>query len=301
MKNKEEKKATDAQKNRVNQEAAKAATRCDCSTESEDCGCDCKDGAKQCQGLIRFLPNTITITALCFGLSSIRFALCGKWEYAVLCIFASALLDMCDGKVARMISQSSAFGLEMDSLSDLVCFGVAPSIVLYLSSMNFLGKVGWGICMFFTVCCALRLARFNVSHAFAKPVPLLEKRYFMGVPAPAGAIIALFPLILSFETGNGNFASSEVVGAFLIVGGALMISTLRTFSSKMVEVTSGNAWVVLTAIALVVICLTTRLWLTLSFLIAVYILLIPAGAYSYKRELEEVCEDEKEAEEVADK
>ncbi|MDR2067491.1 MAG: CDP-alcohol phosphatidyltransferase family protein, partial [Holosporaceae bacterium] len=101
--------------------------------------------------LAKFLPSTITISALCFGLTSIRLALFYSWELAVLCIFVAALLDALDGKIARLLGQSSQFGAELDSLSDLVCFGVAPSIILFLKSVHMLGSAGWGACMFFSV------------------------------------------------------------------------------------------------------------------------------------------------------
>jgi CDP-diacylglycerol--serine O-phosphatidyltransferase len=102
--------------------------------------------------LIRFLPSTFTISAFCFGLTSVRFSLFHKWEHAVTCVLVAALLDALDGKVARLLGQSSRFGAELDSLSDLVCFGVAPSIVLFLMSAQAYGRVGWSACMFYTIC-----------------------------------------------------------------------------------------------------------------------------------------------------
>lgn len=238
--------------------------------------------------LAKFLPNAITITAMCFGLSSIRFAQCNEWEYAVLCILVSALFDMFDGKVARFLDQSSSFGLELDSLSDLVCFGVAPSIILYLSTMQQIGKVGWGICMFFTVCCALRLARFNISRTDSEENSDLNRKYFVGIPAPAGAIIALFPLILFFETESFAVVRPFYVAFFLMFAGCMMISTIRTFSSKIIEINNTNSWVALTIIAFLIICLTTRLWMSLSVLVAFYLIMIPYGVHKYYEALKSV-------------
>jgi CDP-diacylglycerol--serine O-phosphatidyltransferase len=235
--------------------------------------------------LAKFLPNAITITAMCFGLSSIRFAQCNEWEYAVLCILVSALLDMLDGKVARFLDQSSSFGLELDSLSDLVCFGVAPSIVLYLSTMQQVGKVGWGICMFFTICCALRLARFNISRTDSEENSDLNRKYFVGIPAPAGAIVALFPLILFFETESFTIVRPFYVAFFLVFAGCMMISTVRTFSSKIIEINNTSSWVALTIIAFLIICLTTRLWMSLSVLVAFYLVMIPYGVHKYSEAL----------------
>ncbi len=238
--------------------------------------------------LAKFLPNAITIAAMCFGLSSIRFAQCNEWEYAVLCILVSALLDMFDGKVARFLEQSSSFGLELDSLSDLVCFGVAPSIVLYLAAMQQVGKVGWGICMFYTICCALRLARFNISRIDSEENSDLDRKYFVGIPAPAGAIIALFPLILFFETESFAVVRPFYVAFFLMFAGCMMISTIRTFSSKIIEINNTNSWVALTVITFLIICLTTRLWLSLSVLIAFYLVTIPYGVHKYSEALKSV-------------
>lgn len=238
---------------------------------------------KKLSGIAKFLPSAVTITSMCFGLSAIRFALYSKWEYAVLCIFISALLDMMDGKVARLLDQSSSFGLELDSLSDLVCFGVAPAIVTYLVSMSYLGRGGWGACMFFAVCCAFRLARFNATHMFTEKVTDLDRKFFTGVPAPAGAIMALFPLMAFFVTGNNIFLAPYFVGFFLVISGVLMISTCRTFSSKMIEIDSSNAWIALAVIAALIIGLITKLWTCLLFLTLLYILLIPCGIYQYSR------------------
>lgn len=231
--------------------------------------------------LAKFLPNAVTITAMCFGLSAIRFAQCNEWEYSVLCILVSALLDMFDGKIARFLDQSSAFGLQLDSLSDLVCFGVAPSIVLYLSAMQQVGKVGWGICMIYAICCSLRLARFNVSHADSEQVSDLDRKYFVGIPAPAGAIVALFPLILFFETESFVIVRPFYVAFFLMFSGCMMISTVRTFSSKIIEINSTNSWIALAIITFVIICLTTRLWMSLSVLVTFYLVTIPYGIYRY--------------------
>ena len=236
--------------------------------------------------LAKFLPNAVTITATCFGLSSIRFAQCNEWEYAVLCILVSALLDMFDGKIARFLDQSTAFGLELDSLSDMVCFGVAPSVVLYLASMQQLGRIGWGICIFYTVCCALRLARFNVVHSCSGELSELDRKYFTGIPAPAGALMALCPLILFFETDNFIIVQPFYAAFFLVFSGCLMISTIKTFSSKIVEINNTNSWIALTIITVMIVCLTTRLWLSLSLLIVAYMLLIPCGVYEYSKALE---------------
>jgi CDP-diacylglycerol--serine O-phosphatidyltransferase len=231
----------------------------------------------------RMLPSIVTITGFCFGLTAIRFALFYEWETAVLCVFVSALLDALDGRLARLLGQASHFGAELDSLSDLVCFGVTPAMLMFLKSMYGFGNVGWGVCMFFTICCALRLARFNTELLKNEPKPSWMKKYFTGVPAPAGAILALFPMILSFSTGSQLFLNPVFVSICLIMSGILMISTLKNFSSKMIEIKNGLASPELLTISLLIICLITKLWITLTILILVYILLIPYGTYRYEK------------------
>ncbi len=247
-----------------------------------------RKGILKTSTLTRFLPNAVTVTAMCFGLSAIRLAQCNEWEYAVLFILISALLDMFDGKIARFLDQSSTFGLELDSLSDLVCFGVAPSIVLYLSTLQQVGKVGWGACMFYTICCAMRLARFNVAHACSGSDSDLDRRYFVGIPAPAGAIIALFPLILFFETESFMIVRPVYVAFFLVFSGCMMISTIRTFSSKIVKINCTNSWVALAVMSFIIVCFATRLWMTLSVLTAFYLVTVPYGIYKYSETLKAI-------------
>jgi CDP-diacylglycerol--serine O-phosphatidyltransferase len=238
---------------------------------------------KKRANLVRFLPSTITIFALCVGLTSIRFALFHRWELAILCIFISAVLDALDGRVARLLGYSSQLGAQLDSLSDLICFGVAPSVVLFLKSIYLMENVGWGVCMFFTVCCALRLARFNVEMLQDEQKQDCGKKYFKGVPAPAGAILAVSPMIVFFQTGNYSFLNPGFVSWCLLMSGVLMISSARTFSSKMIEVGNGSAPVVLLAISFFIISLITEIWLTLSILIVLYLLSIPYGIYRYSQ------------------
>ena len=236
--------------------------------------------------LMKFLPSTITIVGFCCGLTSIRFALFQQWEFAVLSILVAALLDAFDGRVARAIGHSSQLGAELDSLSDLVCFGVAPSIVLFLRTMYLFEGLGWAMCMFFTVCCALRLARFNASQLDESAHDEVEKKYFTGVPAPAGAMIALLPLILFFKTERLLFLSPGFVTCMLLLAGGLMISTMRTFSTKMMKIDNSSAVITLIAIALCVICVITDVWLTLSFFTIGYVLAIPCSGFQYRKQKE---------------
>jgi len=231
--------------------------------------------------LVKFLPNTVTLVSMCFGLTAIQLAHNEEWKCAVLSMVMSAFLDMFDGKIARFLNQSSTIGLELDSLSDLVCFGVAPSIVLYSLAMEQVGKIGWGICLFYTVCCALRLARFNVSHSNVKQITDLDIKYFVGIPAPAGAAVALFPLFIYLGTGKYAFIQPISIGFFLLCAGFLMISTIHTFSSKIVVINKSNLWIAFVLITIIVVCLALKFWITSIILISFYILAIPLGSCAY--------------------
>lgn len=239
---------------------------------------------RQKSSLMKKLPSIITIAALCFGLSAIKFGLFHKWELAVACVIISAFLDSMDGRVARMIGQSSQFGAELDSLSDLVCFGVAPAILMFLSGLYSVESFGWAVCMFFAICCALRLARFNAVLILNEPQPSWSKKYFTGVPAPAGAVIALFPLILYFATDNVAFLNCIFVSICVVFSGLMMISRVKSFSSKMIEFKDGFASPELVVITLVIISVITAPWITMSCLTALYVLMIPFGAYRYRQQ-----------------
>src|SRR6476619_5095823 len=145
----------------------------------------------------RMVPNILTLLALCAGMTAIRFAVKGQFEYAVFAIIAAGVFDGLDGRLARLLKATSSFGAELDSLADFVSFGVAPAAVLYLWTMPQLNSIGWAIGLFYAVCCALRLARFN-TQLTAEPPPW-RANFFSGAPAPAGAGLLMLPMFVSFE------------------------------------------------------------------------------------------------------
>src|SRR5260221_9179170 len=147
----------------------------------------------------RLIPNVLTLAALCSGLTAIRFALQGEFRLAVIAVIVAAIFDALDGRVARRLGVASRFGAELDSLSDFLCFGVTPALVLYMSSLTGAGALGWIVTLMFPMCSALRLARFNTALVSDIPPPVWTGSYFTGVPAPAGALLALMPLMVSFE------------------------------------------------------------------------------------------------------
>lgn len=189
--------------------------------------------AKQRGVPVRVLvPNVVTLLGLCVGLTSIRMAIEGRFEHALLAIAAAAVIDGLDGRMARLLKASSRFGAELDSLSDFVCFGVAPAIVLYLWAFTTASSVGWIVVMVGAVATALRLARFNVALDDAAK-PAWENAFFVGIPAPAGALLLMLPLYLEGLGLPKEWMPTPVIGLYAVIVAGLMASRVRTFSGKM--------------------------------------------------------------------
>ncbi|MBX9634972.1 MAG: CDP-diacylglycerol--serine O-phosphatidyltransferase [Magnetospirillum sp.] len=230
----------------------------------------------------RLIPNILTLLALCAGLTSIRFGLHGQWEQGVLAILLAGVLDGLDGRVARLLQGTSKFGAELDSLSDFVSFGVAPAMLLYFWTMQGAGGIGWAVVLLYTVCCGLRLARFN-SMLGQADLPPYAYNFFTGIPAPAAAGIVLLPMVATFEFGGGFFDRPTVAAAFLLGVAFLMVSTIPTFSFKKVRV--PNPWVlpVLLVVGLLAAFLVTEPWLTLVVIGVSYVGLIPVSVRAFRR------------------
>jgi CDP-diacylglycerol--serine O-phosphatidyltransferase len=222
----------------------------------------------------RLIPNILTLLALCAGLTGVRFALEEHFRLAVLAILVAAVLDGLDGRIARLIGATSKFGAELDSLSDFVCFGVAPAIVLYLWVMNHSGRFGWAVVLIFAVCTALRLARFNTA-LDDETRPAWTYHYFTGVPAPAGAGLAILPLIASFELESSWFQSPWLVGAWTIVVAGLMVSRIPTYSFKRLRVPHWMVLPILLVVGVVAAGLAAEPWLTLLIIGCAYGASIP--------------------------
>ena len=222
----------------------------------------------------RMIPNILTLLALAAGLTAIRFGLDGRWEHAVLAIIVAAVLDALDGRIARLLKGASKFGAELDSLSDFVCFGVSPVLVLYLWTMKDAGRLGWVLVMLFTICCGLRLARFNVMME-DHDAPAWQARFFTGIPAPAGGGLVLLPMVLSFQGGEGFFRQPWVVGIFMLVIAGMLVSTIPTYSFKKLKI--SRHWILPTMLitAAIAIFLINAPWLTLSVVGLAYICSIP--------------------------
>lgn len=242
----------------------------------------------------RLLPNLATVMATCVGLTSIRFALQGKFHLAVSAIFIAGLLDAMDGRLARLLGAESEFGAELDSLSDFVSFGVAPPLILYIFSLQEWDGYGWATCLFFSVCMGLRLARFNISSRQPER-PIWSGKFFTGVPAPAGAMIALFPLTLFLAVESALLKIPALNAFFVVLAGALMVSRIPTLSFKTVSISRSFLLPLLVVVGLAVVALFTATWETLSFMTMGYLVSLPISFFSFKRFIEKHNEQDSEA------
>src|SRR5579864_6554680 len=225
----------------------------------------------------RMIPSVLTLLALCAGMTAIRFAINGKFQYAVFTIIAAGIFDGLDGRIARLLNATSRFGAELDSLSDFISFGVAPAAMLYLWTMGQWHTLGWVIVLFYAVCCALRLARFNTQ--LAAETPPWAANFFSGAPAPAGAGLLMLPMFISFEWAGGWadwIARSPYLNAVWISGIALMmVSTVPTVSLKRIRIPHHLVIPTLLGIGVMAGFFTTAPWPTLTFVGAVYLASIP--------------------------
>jgi CDP-diacylglycerol--serine O-phosphatidyltransferase len=229
---------------------------------------------------IKLLPNLITLCALVVGMNSIRFALDSRWDLSVTCIIIATFLDAADGRVARMLNATSVFGAELDSLSDFANFGIAPALISYLwSYQRFEFKLfAWSSMLLFVICMVIRLARFNVGAANPSLNPKL-KTFFMGVPAPIGAVLFISPMILDFDlAANFGFdvrAHIFIVTCYQIIIALLLPSRIYTFSLKSVEIKPEFVWAYLLVSAAIIIALIVYPWYLLPLLSIAYLLVIP--------------------------
>jgi CDP-diacylglycerol--serine O-phosphatidyltransferase len=225
----------------------------------------------------RMVPNILTLLALCAGMTAIRFAIGGQFQYACFAIIAAGVFDGLDGRLARLLKATSPFGAELDSLSDFISFGVAPAAVLYLWTMAALHSVGWAIVLFYAVCCALRLARFNTQLS-AAPAPPWRANFFSGAPAPAGAGLLMLPMFVSFQWGDWIdwiVRSPYLNGAWISGVALLMVSTVPTVSLKRIRIAPHFVVPTLLAVGLLTAFFTTAPWPTLICVGAAYLGSIP--------------------------
>ena len=256
---------------------------------------------------VSLLPNALTILGVCLGLSSIKFALDLNYEMAVIAIGFAAILDTLDGRVARLIKGTSKVGKELDSLTDVISFGVAPSFIIYFWTLNNLGKIGWMLTLIYTVCCALRLARFNLTNINDNEEWKIN--FFEGIPSPAAAGLVLLPLILSLsnltEILNLNtiFQSenNKILSSIIILGTAiLMVSKIPTYSLKRIAIPRRLGVFLLLGIGIYISLLIYFTFEILFITGLVYILLIPVSFFHYKHLRKKFANEVPEEEEIED-
>lgn len=259
------------------------------------------------------IPNAITILALCAGLTGMRFALAGKWEHAVLAVVIAGVLDGIDGRIARLLKGTSRFGAELDSLSDVIAFGVAPAVIIYIWSLQHIPVLdlhtfpdirglGWVAALSITVCAALRLARFNAALDDTE-LPHKKMGFNTGVPSPAGAGLALAPIIFclwlkpdlvpivppNLATIDQHFIQSIFqsplfVAPWTIGVALLMVSNLPTFSWKSIRIDPQWRLLILLGVGLFAGLLFTAPFGTLGIITVVYVAMIPLAWRSYQRQ-----------------
>ncbi|MCW3476497.1 CDP-alcohol phosphatidyltransferase family protein [Limobrevibacterium gyesilva] len=252
----------------------------------------------------RMIPNILTMLGLCAGLTSMRFALEGRFGAAAVAILVAACIDGLDGRIARLLKATSRFGAEFDSLADFLCFGVAPAFVLYLWSLQTVHGYGFMPCLMFAVCMALRLARFNAA-LDSGPHPAYAYNFFTGVPAPAGAGLALFPLFVGLEAKSMGWGwllaaaqSAPFVAAVLVGTALLLVSTLPVWSFKNFKVPAEYVLPLLLGTGLFAALLVADPWAALAAGGLIYVGMLPFSARSFhrlQREAEEDAEPESEA------
>ena len=227
------------------------------------------------------LPNMLTLIGVCIGLTSIRFALDGKFEFAIIAIIFAALIDGLDGRIARLIKGTSKVGKELDSLTDMISFGVAPAFIMYFWKLNVLGKLGWLLCLIYVICVALRLARFNIN---SNQEPSWRDNFFEGVPSPAGGILVLTPLIYSlssFDLFQINY--NIIVPIFIVITSFLLISKFPSYSFKKIIIPRKTTIFLLFGIVLFFGLLLIYTFNVIAISSLIYLILLPISFTHYQK------------------
>ena len=246
------------------------------------------------------LPNMLTLIGVCIGLTSIRFALDGKFELAIIAIIFAALIDGLDGRIARLIKGTSKVGKELDSLTDMISFGVAPAFIMYFWKLNTLERFGWLLCLVYVICVALRLARFNIN---SNEEPSWKDNFFEGVPSPAGGILVLTPLIISlsgFELYQLNY--EVIVPIFFVVTSFLLISKFPSYSFKKIVIPRRTTIFLLFGVVLFFGLLLIYTFNVIAISSVVYLLLLPISYFHFqkikKKHEKDKIQDEDDLEDV---
>ena len=228
------------------------------------------------------LPNILTLGGVCFGISSIKFSIDGNFGLAVTLILLAAILDALDGRIARLIKGTSEFGKELDSLTDFVSFGIAPVLILYFWELNTYGKLGWAIALIYSVCCVLRLARFNLTKIENQQE--WKNNFFEGVPSPAGGILILMPLIYELTDFSLNINIKIFTPFLTVLIALLLVSKIPTLSLKKISISSKTTIFLLLSAGIIFIALLFYTFETLLVFSILYLISIPVSILIYKKQ-----------------
>ena len=242
------------------------------------------------------LPNILTLGGVCLGISSIKFSIDGNYNLAVTLILFAAILDALDGRIARLIKGTSEFGKELDSLTDFVSFGIAPVFVLYFWELSNYGKLGWAITLIYSVCCVLRLARFNLTKVDENQE--WKKNFFEGIPSPAGGLLILMPLIYDLTDLNIGFNIKILTPYLTITIAILLVSKIPTLALKKISISPKTTVFLLLSIGIIIIALLFYTLKTLLVFGIIYLLSIPVSIIIYnnqnKKNFKKISDEEHE-------
>ena len=242
------------------------------------------------------LPNILTLGGVCLGISSIKFSIDGNFNLAVTLILLASILDALDGRIARLIKGTSDFGKELDSLTDFVSFGIAPVFILYFWELNNYGKLGWAICLIYSVCCVLRLARFNLTKI--EDHDEWKNNFFEGVPSPAGGLLILTPLIFELSSLSLNIDMRSLTPFLTVLIALLLVSKIPTPSLKKISISSKATIFLLLVVGLIFIALLFYTFETLLLFGLLYLSSIPISIFIFynqkKKKLTKISDEDHE-------
>ena len=242
------------------------------------------------------LPNILTLAGVCLGISSIKFSIDGNFNLAVTLILLASILDALDGRIARLIKGTSDFGKELDSLTDFVSFGIAPVFILYFWELNNYGKLGWAICLIYSVCCVLRLARFNLTKI--EDHDEWKNNFFEGVPSPAGGLLILTPLIFELSALSLNIDVRSLTPFLTVFIALLLVSKIPTPSLKKISISSKATIFLLLVVGLIFIALLFYTFETLLLFGLIYLSSIPISIFIFynqkKKKLTRISDEDHE-------
>ena len=231
----------------------------------------------------KLLPNIVTLASLCIGLTAIKCAIFGEFVQATALLLTAGFMDGVDGRLARFLNSTSDFGAQLDSLVDFVNFGVVPGFIIYswVNSYDDIAGFNWIMVLFFAICGAIRLARFNVDLSRDVENPILEKYFFKGVPIPCGAALTMLPMVLTYEFGDNFYSNPVLVITYTMVLGVLMASRVPTISIKRIPVKNDYVYLTLLVLGLIIAGLFTKPWITLAIVGITYASTIPMTIFAF--------------------